>query len=97
MNDLYTLGGSAMNSEEKILDVLNKPLKNEEISNLTGLESGEVGKTLRKLRDRGQIISRGYTTARRHMRLATAIELIFSEVSNLKISLDVIENNLNLR
>ena len=83
-----------MNAEEKVLADLNKPLKNEEISNLTGLEPGEVGKALRKLRGRGQIISRGYTSARRHMRLVTAIELIFSELSTLKERLDSIENNL---
>ena len=73
-----------MNAEDKVLANLNKPMKNIEISMLTGLKSNEVSKAIRELKGKGQICSRYYTSARIHMRVATAIEMIFRELSRLK-------------
>jgi transcription initiation factor IIE alpha subunit len=86
-----------MNAEDKVLANLNKPMKNIEISKLTGLKSNEVRIAIRKLRDKGQICSRYNTTKRIHMRLSTAIEMIFLELLRLERRLDDIENKVKLR
>ena len=86
-----------MNPEDKILANLNKPMKNIEISKLTGLKSNEVSLAIRKLRDKGKICSRYHTTKREHMRLSTAIEDIFIKLLRLEKRLGDIENNLKLQ
>ena len=83
-----------MNAEDKILANLNKPLKNIEISKLTGIKSNEVSSAIRKLRDKGKMCSRHLTNRRIHMRPSTAIEEIFTELSCLEKRLKNIENNL---
>lgn len=42
-----------MNAEDKVLANLNKPMKNIEISMVTGLKSNEVSIAIRKLRSKG--------------------------------------------
>jgi predicted transcriptional regulator len=86
-----------MNAEDKVLANLNKPMKNKEISMVTGLKSNEVSIAIRKLRGKGQICSRYDTAKRIHMRLSTAIEMIFIELLRLKRHLDGIENKVKLR
>lgn len=60
--------------EEKVLKVLDKPLRNDEIWKLTGLGKNNVNRALKNLRATGHIVSRGKGPAREHMRLATAID-----------------------
>ena len=86
-----------MNAEDKVLAVLNNPLKNKEISKITSLKSNEVTIAIRKLRGKGQICSRYDTAKRIHMRLSTAIEMIFIELLRLKRRLGGIENKMKLR
>ena len=74
--------------EEKVLAVLGKPLTNLEIERLTKLEYSNIAKILRKLHTSGGIISRGETSARRHMRLSTAIEILFDEIAKIKRTSD---------
>ena len=63
--------------EERVLKVLDKPLRNYDIEKQTGLPRKDVAKALKSLRAKGHIISRGATAARVHMRLAAAIEDIY--------------------
>lgn len=47
-------------SEEKIIEVLKnagKPLKTGEIAELAGLDSKEVSKIIKKLKDEGKVVS----------------------------------------
>jgi len=76
-----------MDNTEKVLSVLVKPLTNIEISYYTKINHREVGKILGQLRDSGLIISSGATAARRHMRLSTAIEMLFTRTSRLERAL----------
>lgn len=73
-----------MQIEEKVLKVLDEPLTNIEIAQRTGIRHQDVGKALKNLRASGRIVSYGATTDRKHIRLAAAIEILFSEVVKLK-------------
>ncbi|RZB35709.1 MAG: hypothetical protein SRB2_02836 [Desulfobacteraceae bacterium Eth-SRB2] len=86
-----------MKAEDKVLAVLDNPLTNIEIKKITGLNSDEVRKALRTLRNQDQIYSKGYTSARRHMRLTTAIDEIFKKLSEIGRRLEYVENNIKLR
>ncbi len=82
--------------ENHILKVLDRSsLTNIQIAILTRIGHKKVSKALKQLRNKGMIISRGATSARRHMRLATAIEQNLTEVLNLNTRLRLLERNLN--
>ena len=78
-------------NEEKVLGCLSGPLTNVEISKRTRLSSVEVSKTIRKLSKKGEIISIGYTTSRKHMRLASAITIALDRLRDIDRRVRVLE------
>ena len=77
------IGDIMTNEEKRVLEVCSKPSTRIKIAEATGLSLGDVSKVIRKLEKKGLIISRGYTTARKHMTLAAAINELFTEVHRL--------------
>lgn len=78
-------------NEEKVLSVLNRPLTNIEISKRTRLNSIEVSKTIRKLSQKGKVVSIGYTSSRKHMRLAAAITMVLDRLRDVDCRVRVLE------
>jgi len=68
---------------EKVLAAMKKPRTRIEIAKITKLPKEDVSKVILKLEKNGIVISRGSTSARRHMTLAAAIEVLFRELKHL--------------
>lgn len=67
-------------NEQRILEALRRPRTQAELASSTGLHYKDVAKLVKKLQRQGLIVSRGYTSARKHMTLAAAIDVLFDQL-----------------
>jgi transcription initiation factor IIE alpha subunit len=74
--------------DTKILAALEKVMTNAEIATATGINRADVGPALKRLRAAGLIVSRGATNKRIHMRMASAIEMLFERTDELQLQLN---------
>jgi hypothetical protein len=81
--------------EEKIVKILDKPMKNIEIYDTfkKKISKKDIAKAIRNLRLKGKIVSRFDTSKREHMRLSTAIETLFGEFGKLKYEVKLLKKS----
>ena len=74
------------NIKEKVFEVLVSPMTNVDVYKKLNktIPKKDVDRAIRDLRSEGKVVSLGWTAARKHMRLSTAIEELFYEMKRLK-------------
>lgn len=77
--------------ESRILELLDKPLSSAQIADQINVPPREVGKTLAKLLDAGNIVAFGSGETRKHIRLGAAIGELYDTVVQLEKRLSRLE------
>lgn len=69
--------------QQEVLEVIQTPRTRIEIAELTKLPIKSVSKIIRQLEKQGLVITRGRTSARRHMSLVAAINELYDKIGSM--------------